>query len=221
MQASLQRFNVARSTTACSRVGKSLMAATNFMGFKYRRFCAKGQERALRRPLSLPGMKAEVSRGKNERSAYPRLYRHPLGRDEFAARESAQTGKETEAFGGPPRGISVGSDKEFHDIAYALGIDIVLHLPTSDKDQAVCHDCIRVLERKPHLRRNRDIVDAVIAMIAVPYSEEEQIRSGTWATIRYARKVGRKLYVIFPDGTVDVESSQRGDFPKWVGAHDA
>ncbi len=54
----------------------------------------------------------------------------------------------------------------------------------------------------PPLVRNREIVQHVELMFAAPKEfEEVKIGSGTWATIRYAKAQGRKLIVIFPDGT--------------------
>lgn len=49
------------------------------------------------------------------------------------------------------------------------------------------------------LVRNREIVDACDVLIACP-SGPEQIRSGTWYTVRYARKIGRPVVLIFPEG---------------------
>jgi hypothetical protein len=43
---------------------------------------------------------------------------------------------------------------------------------------------------RPYLDRNHDIVDACDVLIAAPKTDEEQVRSGTWATVRYARKSG-------------------------------
>jgi predicted Rossmann fold nucleotide-binding protein DprA/Smf involved in DNA uptake len=37
-------------------------------------------------------------------------------------------------------------------------------------------------------------------MIATPHSYVEIGRSGTWATVRYARKAGKPIYLILPDG---------------------
>jgi len=43
--------------------------------------------------------------------------------------------------------------------------------------------------------------DELGLVLACPAQKREQLRSGTWATIRYARKTGVKMFVIFPDGT--------------------
>ncbi len=57
-------------------------------------------------------------------------------------------------------------------------------------------------EAKAPLVRNRDIVDESEYLFACPKETEEVLRSGTWATIRYARKVGKQVLIIYPDGTV-------------------
>lgn len=54
---------------------------------------------------------------------------------------------------------------------------------------------------KPPLIRNHDIVNNVELMIACPFETTEQLRSGTWATIRYTRKQKKHLIIIWPDGT--------------------
>lgn len=55
---------------------------------------------------------------------------------------------------------------------------------------------------KPPLERNRDIVDSCDVLLACPKTMDEEQRSGTWATIRYARKVGRPVVIFWPDGKV-------------------
>lgn len=55
------------------------------------------------------------------------------------------------------------------------------------------------------LKRNRDIVDAVGHLVACPKGPEEQ-RSGTWSTVRYARKQKKPITVIWPDGTLTEEN---------------
>jgi len=54
---------------------------------------------------------------------------------------------------------------------------------------------------KEPLARNRDIVNMSDILIAAPGEKAEVLRSGTWATIRYARKMSRKLLVIYPKGS--------------------
>jgi hypothetical protein len=50
---------------------------------------------------------------------------------------------------------------------------------------------------------NREIVDESDVLLACPPIAEEEIRSRTWATIRYARNAGKYVVVVYPDGTVD------------------
>lgn len=51
---------------------------------------------------------------------------------------------------------------------------------------------------KPPLKRNYDIVDACDILLAAPRTLTEELRSGTWATIRYARKTGKKYLILAP-----------------------
>jgi hypothetical protein len=69
-------------------------------------------------------------------------------------------------------------------------------------DQGAIDDSHEVREPKPPLARNRDIVNESDALIACPNESVEQLHSGTWATVRYARKQGKPVTLILPDGTV-------------------
>jgi len=55
-----------------------------------------------------------------------------------------------------------------------------------------------------YLVRNRNIVDACDVLLACPKGPEEQ-RSGTWSTVRYARKCGKRVVIFWPDGSVAEE----------------
>jgi hypothetical protein len=57
----------------------------------------------------------------------------------------------------------------------------------------------------PYIVRNHNIVDRTLMMVAVPAFFEEELRSGTWATIRYARKLERPLLLVMPDGSIVAE----------------
>jgi predicted Rossmann fold nucleotide-binding protein DprA/Smf involved in DNA uptake len=65
--------------------------------------------------------------------------------------------------------------------------------------------------RKPrsYLSRNRDIVRDTEMLVATPGEEAEHLRSGTWSTVRFARKLGRSVWVILPNGTVRREQAFR------------
>ena len=58
---------------------------------------------------------------------------------------------------------------------------------------------------KRYLERNRDIVDACDILIACPRTLKEELRSGTWATVRYARKVGKPVAILWNNGKYDYE----------------
>lgn len=58
-----------------------------------------------------------------------------------------------------------------------------------------------ILPEKPPLERNKDIVDVSDIMFAAPNGKEEELRSGTWATVRYTRKKNLIHILIFPDGS--------------------
>ena len=53
-----------------------------------------------------------------------------------------------------------------------------------------------------HFARNRVIVDSTDEIYACPCEAEEQPRGGTWYTVRYARKRGKKVTIIWPNGTL-------------------
>lgn len=95
-------------------------------------------------------------------------------------------------------GDCIGWDEEIHAIALEIGFDVIIHPPDNDSKRAFCTGAKLVLPPKPYLERNHDIVDASVALIAGPGERLEQLRSGTWATIRYARTKYKKIYYVLP-----------------------
>ena len=67
--------------------------------------------------------------------------------------------------------------------------------------------------RKKPLSRNTDIVLASDLLIAAPKGYKEEKRSGTWATIRRARKNNVETKILNPDGTVTYLSSIPENIP--------
>lgn len=72
--------------------------------------------------------------------------------------------------------------------------------PAMQDKEACARSAIMLPARKP-LDRNRDIVDAVDLLLACPKGPEE-LRSGTWATIRFARRQGKPVVIFWPDGKI-------------------
>lgn len=101
-------------------------------------------------------------------------------------------------------GDCVGSDKTFHDIASAMKIKTIIHPPLNNTLRAYCKGTI-IKNEKPYIDRNHDIVDETNILIAFPSSKIEILKSGTWATIRYARKQKKPILIIYPDGTSNEE----------------
>lgn len=99
-------------------------------------------------------------------------------------------------------GDCAGADAEAHDIALKIGFLIVIHPPLNSWKRARCVDAAIVKEPKPYLERNWDIVDETDMLIATPRGFEEELRSGTWATIRYALKRSKPITIIYPDGKI-------------------
>jgi hypothetical protein len=92
-----------------------------------------------------------------------------------------------------------GADETASRIANDFNVQVIIHPPLDPKKRAFCIG--HTLTPKPYLERNHDIVDACNLLIATPGQKQEQLRSGTWATIRYATKKGKPVLIIYPDGT--------------------
>ncbi len=107
-------------------------------------------------------------------------------------------------------GGCAGADSEAHGIALRKpGRGTVFIHPSNLRGaQAACPGSPqRVIRFKPRdpLIRNRDIVDSVDILIACPRTDTEELRSGTWATVRYARAKEIPIIIIYPDGKVTHE----------------
>lgn len=87
-----------------------------------------------------------------------------------------------------------GWDRQSFEVARDLGLKTVAHPPTDPKMRAFCPADV-ILPERPYLDRNKAIVHAVDRMIAAPDGPERQ-RSGTWSTIRYAKRVGRRGVIL-------------------------
>jgi hypothetical protein len=93
-------------------------------------------------------------------------------------------------------GDCIGADSVAHDVATSIGYIIVVHPPTDPRFRAF-KDGI-VLPEKSYLSRNRDIVDECHLVLAAIPTHSGQLRSGTWATIRYAKSKEKLWKIIKP-----------------------
>lgn len=98
-------------------------------------------------------------------------------------------------------GDCLGGDAQAHDMATLLGWTIIIHPPAETEFRARKQAAV-ILPPKPYLDRNHDIVDAADVLIAAPQTHGEEVRSGTWATIRYAAISLTPFRIVSPDGAV-------------------
>lgn len=68
-------------------------------------------------------------------------------------------------------GGAIGADLQAHQVAVSLDIDTMIYPANGDP-----------------LKRNRQIAADCDLLIAAPLTDQEELRSGTWATVRYVRK---------------------------------
>ena len=95
-------------------------------------------------------------------------------------------------------GDCVGADEEAHKIAdKVFGIKTFVHPPINEKHRAYCLGDVIYLA-KPYMERNKDIVLATDKLVAMPRTVGETNRSGTWSTVRYARKTHKDIHMVPP-----------------------
>jgi hypothetical protein len=101
-------------------------------------------------------------------------------------------------------GLCIGADEQAAAIAKELGWRVIAHpgfSPRNPDSRLFRSDFAgndTVFSERPFIARDKDIVNATQEMIAAPLTAEEQIRSGTWTTVRYARKKKRKIHFALP-----------------------
>ena len=98
-------------------------------------------------------------------------------------------------------GDCVGADEQAHGIARLCGAVIHIHPPTNATKRAHCDGNV-IWPPRPYLDRNQDVVMRTERMIACPKGPEER-RSGTGSTVRYARRHGRPVTIVWPDGSIE------------------
>lgn len=118
-------------------------------------------------------------------------------------------------------GDCIGSDEQANNIALECGISIfTIFPPTGTIKRAFCFNKernlfndnmqwneidydgrviqVRWYPKNEYLKRNQLIVNYCESMIATPKEYEHTLRSGTWATIRFAWKTKKNIIIIPP-----------------------
>lgn len=101
-------------------------------------------------------------------------------------------------------GDCIGADEQAAQTWCEYGGKIFLHPPIAVSKRAFLNSHASAAP-KPYLVRNRDIVTLSSVLVATPSEMTEQLRGGTWSTIRFARQTDCPLILIYPDGHTSLE----------------
>ena len=109
-------------------------------------------------------------------------------------------------------GDCIEADEYFHHTLVNLVPECSINLHPSDipTKRAYCQprEQDKVWEPHPPLERNVHIVISSVIMIAAPRDMSEQSRGGTWQTVRRARKNYRPIFVVWPNGTIEMDRNR-------------
>ena len=106
-------------------------------------------------------------------------------------------------FEGFHHGDCEGADYEACMIVAQLTDNIHTHPPLNGSKRAFWVTTGgTVYPAKEYLVRNKDIVNACTILVVCPETMEEKLRSGTWSTVRYAKKLNKQILIVYPDGSI-------------------
>lgn len=98
-------------------------------------------------------------------------------------------------------GDCVGADCDIHQIAMNREVRVLIRPCTIVSMRANCRGGTLLSDPEPPLVRNRKIVQDGDMLLATPIQYQEITRSGTWSTIRFARRKNKPIIIIYPDGS--------------------
>lgn len=100
-------------------------------------------------------------------------------------------------------GGCIGADEQFHHLCVNFNLGELIEVyPSNIPSKQAKIQCGHWHVPAPPLERNLTMVQTSEVCLATPKEKDEILRSGTWATIRYARKNHLRVFVVEPDGTV-------------------
>lgn len=96
-------------------------------------------------------------------------------------------------------GDCIGADAMAHAMVreHAPRCRIVIHPPDDARLRAYC-DGDEILEPQPYAVRNLAIVAACDELAATPKGRIEELKGGTWMTVRMARRAGKLVHMVWP-----------------------
>jgi predicted Rossmann fold nucleotide-binding protein DprA/Smf involved in DNA uptake len=103
---------------------------------------------------------------------------------------------------GGAEGVDEQADEIYHKVCAATKPRVIVY-PATFGHGTYSEPHFKDVEREP-LKRNRLIVAESDIMIIVPSGYQELVRSGTWATYRYASHANLITIVIYPNGDAKV-----------------
>lgn len=107
-------------------------------------------------------------------------------------------------------GDCLGADQDAHEIAGLNWIPVHLRPCDIETQRGYAVGAKKIFPTERPLVRNHRIVDDGDVLIAAPSGFKHVLRSGTWTTVRYATRAGKRVTIIWPDGdTTDREGGER------------
>lgn len=98
-------------------------------------------------------------------------------------------------------GDCIGADAQFNRLCIEFDFPIIVHPPINPSKRAFCAaKNLHHRSKKPYLERNKNIVNECDLLIACPKTSKEETRSGTWSTVRYAKKMKKRVVIVYPSG---------------------
>jgi hypothetical protein len=94
-------------------------------------------------------------------------------------------------------GDCIGADAQAAEIARQIGYETYVYPPVNEYHRAFTnYDYIA--EPDKYLDRDKEIVELGDVLIVAPHTNYEIIRSGTWATYRYAKSIDKPTILVYP-----------------------
>jgi len=94
-------------------------------------------------------------------------------------------------------GDCIGADAQFDQLCVEMDIDTMCRPCTIASQRA--YTAARIIAPPEHpLSRNKKIVETSSLMVSTPSTEVDELRSGTWSTIRHAQRINAPIIIITP-----------------------